>query len=223
MGTEAVWVPLALTALAAGGQYYNTQQTAKRQDNTLASQLRNQAETQREADARVSDLIAQRGESSSEGERTGTLNQYLAQARQAQGAANAGFSQSGAVSDAYRQASNDAAMGVSDYAAKTADLMSRMDAPVLQRQREALDGARFETDLNQIKRTGAGQDFLSQLKLQSIRRNPWIDAGSQLASGAAGGIAGGGWGTAGTSGAGTASNFGSEAGTWYSNPSLWRT
>lgn len=41
MGTEAVWVPLVMAAVATGASVYNTRQTERRQDNALAQQIRN--------------------------------------------------------------------------------------------------------------------------------------------------------------------------------------
>lgn len=199
MGTEAVWVPLALTALSAGATYYNTQRTADKQDNALAAQIRQSGERQRQADAKVNDLITQQATSSSADERSGTLDQYMSQLRAQQGNATAGLNQVGAVSDAYRQSGADASLGVSEYGGKVASLMSRMDAPALQRVNEAIQQGRVAGDIDRIKRFAGGDDYLAQLRLQGIRRNPWIDAGAQLAGGAARGYG---------NGAGAAAAFG---------------
>ncbi|MCW0413476.1 hypothetical protein NG831_06565 [Xanthomonas sacchari] len=221
MGSEAVWVPLALAAVGAGTSYYNTQQTAKRQDNALADQIRQQNARQAEADAQVNNLVQKRATSDASTERAQTLGAYLDQVRAATGAATSGLGQVGKVSDAYQQAANDAALGVADYGQKSAQLMSRIDAPTQQRQREALQNAQFQTDLGLIKRNAAGDDYLAKLRLQRIRENPWLSAASQLAtSAAASSAASGGFGSAGSS-AGSAANFGSEAGNWYTNPALW--
>jgi hypothetical protein len=185
MGTEAVWVPLALAAVGAGTSYYNTQQTAKRQDNSLADQIRQQSARQREADTQVNDLVQKRAGSDAAGERAQTLGGYLDQVRAATGASTSGLGQVGRTSDAYQQSANDAALGVADYGQKTAQLMSRIDAPAQQRQREALENAQFQTDLGLIKRNASGDDYLARLRLQNIRANPWLTATSQLAGGAA--------------------------------------
>jgi len=215
----STYIALALAAAAAGGQYVNTQQTAKRTDNAAADQIRQQAERQKEADAQVNDLVQKRAGSDASAERAQTLGGYLDQVRAATGAATSGLGQVGRVSDAYQQSANDAALGVTDYGQKTAQLMSRIDAPAQQRQREALENAQFQTDLGLVKRNAAGDDFLARLRLQNIRRNPWIDAASQVAGGSANSIASGAWGGGGS--AGSTANFGSEAGNWYSDPSLW--
>jgi len=195
MGLEtAALIALGTTALGAGANYYNTRQTEKRQDSELARQIAARSKLQGEADTAVGRLLASRAASDASGERAATSNQYLDQVRQAQSAATAGLRQRGAVSDAYEQSARDAALGISDYGAATANLMARIDAPTQMRQREALENAQLGSDLGLLARRGSGQDYLSQLRLQGIRRNPWIDAASQLASGASGAIAGGSFG-----------------------------
>jgi hypothetical protein len=205
----STYIALALAAAAAGGNYYNTQQTAKHTDNALADQIRQQSERQREADAQVNDLVQKRAGSDASGEREKTLGGYLDQVRAATGAATSGLGQVGRVSNAYQQSANDAALGVTDYGQKTAQLMSRIDAPAQQRQREALENAQFQTDLGLIKRNASGDDFLARLRLQNIRRNPWIDAASSLAGGAASSVAGG------------AGSTGGTATDWYTGQAGW--
>lgn len=191
MGLEtAALVALGTSALGAGANYYNTRQTEKRQDNELANQIRQRAQLQGEADTAVNRLLASRAASDGTGERVATANQYLDQVRQAQGAATAGLRQGGAVSDAYRQSANDAALGIGDYGATAANLMARIDAPNQVRQRESIENAQLGSDLGRVARRSAGQDYIGQMRLQGIRRNPWLDAFSQLASGASSAIAG---------------------------------
>lgn len=207
MGLEtAALVALGGTALSAGANYYNGKQTAKRQDNELAKQIRQRSQLQGEADTAVNRLLAQRAASDSGGERAATANQYLDQVRQAQGAATAGLQQRGAVSDAYRQSANDAALGIGDYGATAANLMSRIDAPMQQRQREGVENAQLGSDLGRVARRSSGQDYLGQLRLQGIRRNPWLDAFSQLASGASTAVAGSSFGGGNTAGLSSQAN-----------------
>lgn len=190
MGTESVWVPLAIAAVSAGAQYYNTQQTAHKQDNALAEQIRNQAAQQREADARVTKTVQDTAASNPDAARDSVLDQYMQQMRRHQTAATGNLNTPVGASQAFKQDAANAALGVQNYGSQFADLMSRIDAPALQRQQEAFNFGNLSTDLAGIKRNAAGQDFLDELRLRSIRRNPWIDAASQMgmayASGAAG-------------------------------------
>ena len=188
------WVATSIALLAAGTSYYNTQQTANRQDNELGLQIQQRAKRQDEADREVQDLIADRAASNGDGARRSTLDAYLSRVRASQGAATNGLQQVGGVSSAYRDSANDAAMGISDYANNAASLMSRIDAPMQVRQQEALQNADLASKLGLISGRAGGDDFLSQLRLQGIRRNPGLDAFSQVAGAYAGAMAGGGGG-----------------------------
>ena len=184
-------VALGLAAAAAGGQYVNTRNTARRQDSEAAAGIRAQSARQREADSTVSDLIDKQAGSSGADEQANVLGQYMQQLRQAKAGSTTGLSQIGNVSDTARAAEADAALGVSDYGSKIASLMSAIDAPGLQRQNEAVDRARGGVALEGIGRNADGDAFLNELRLQGVRRNPWLDAFSSFASGASSGMAGG--------------------------------
>lgn len=225
MGAEALWVPLAMSALGAGINYNEQRKVAKRQDNILAGQIQQNSARQAEADRAVSDTLRNAAASTSEDSRSSAAAQYLDQVRGAQAGATRGLGQVGAVSSAYQQAANDAALGVGDYASQTANLMARIDAPTQQRQQEAQSSDRLRTELGLIGRKAAGDDYLAQLRLRSVRSNPWAGVASQLMSGAAQGMAGRAGAAGGMSGAaaGGTQNFGNNAGSWFSDPSLWRT
>jgi len=223
MGTEAIWIPLAMTALGAGVNYNEQRKTAKRQDNILAGQIQQNSARQAEADRAVSDTLRTAATSSGEDSRQGAAAQYLDQVRAAQAGATRGLGQVGAVSGAYQQAANDAALGVGDYASQTANLMARIDAPAQQRQQEAQSSDRLRSNLGLIGRKAAGDDYLAQLRLRNVRPNPWAGVAAQLMSGAAQGMAGRASGATTAANAGGAGSFGSEASSWFSDPSLWRT
>lgn len=225
MGAEAIWIPLAMSALGAGINYTEQRKVAKRQDNILAGQIQQNSARQAEADRAVSDTLRNAAASTSEDSRGSAAAQYLDQVRAAQAGATRGLGQVGAVSGAYQQAANDAALGVGDYAAQTANLMARIDAPAQQRQQEAQSSDRLRSELGLIGRKAAGDDYLAQLRLRNVRANPWAGVAAQLMGGAAQGMAGRTAGTGGMSGAaaGSTQNFGNNAGNWFSDPSLWRS
>jgi len=206
MAQFAAVIPYVLAAAGAGASYVNERNTARRQDETAAAGIRQQAARQREADSTVSDLIDKQAGSSGADEQANVLGQYMQQLRQAKAGSTTGLSQIGNVSDTARAAEADAALGVSDYGTRIASLMSAIDAPGLQRQNEAVDRARGGVALEGIGRNAEGDAFLNQMRLQGIRRNPWLDAFSSFAGGAAGGMASGsGGGGKLTKGAGTVS------------------
>lgn len=190
MGTE-VLIPLIVSAVAAGASAYNTRQTAKRQDNQLASQLRHQRDKQREADAKTAQLINAEANSSDADERQGALGKFTQAIQRSRGNAERPLQTQGAVSEAYKKAGSDAALGMTDYAGGIANLMANIDAPTQQRQNDALNRGRYATDIDNIRRFASGDDFLAQMRLRGIRRDPWIDAGASIANGYAGSYGGG--------------------------------
>ena len=182
-------IGLALAAAAAGGQYYNTQQTAKRQDNQAALAIRNQSKIQKDADAKVNDEVTRLQGSNSADEAATRLDDYMNVLR-----ANRARTENGLApnvgSTAFQTDASNAATGVNDYAAKTAGLLARIDAPQMQRQGEAFSYGNLGTDLGLIGRQSQGQNFIDQLKLNAIRRNAKIDLASGLMSAAGGSMAG---------------------------------
>lgn len=181
MGTGAEFlVPALLTAGGAGLSYYNGRQTAKRQDNIVAGQIRQQGARQQEANRAIADAMQQRAGQGADDERASIGSQYLDQVRNAQANAQRGLGQVGAVSGAYQQDANNAALGIGDYGTRTAGLMARMDAPAQQRQREGISDARTAMDLDQIGRRSRSDDYLAHLRLQGTQRDPWMDLASSL-------------------------------------------
>ena len=192
MGTEAVWIPLVMAAVGAGASVYNTRQTERRQDNALAQQIRNQSARQREADAKAAELVRREAGSNDTDERASSLAKFTDAIQKARGNAERPLETVAAVSDAYKKAGSDSALGMTSTAGNFADLVSRIDAPMQQRQNDDLARGRYATDIDMIRRFASGDDYLDQMRLRNIRRNPWIDAGASVASGYAGSYGGGG-------------------------------
>lgn len=190
MGAAAV--PLILAAAKAGVDKVNADNVERKRQEELTKQLLQQASRQKESDAAVTDALAQRQASSSADEVANTTGNYLNQVRAAQQKATAGLGQVGAVSDTYRNAANDAALGVADYGANSARLMARIDAPVQQRQREAIDMNNLQTALSVIRGNAATDDYLARLRLSRVRSDPWLQAASGLLGGASQATAGSG-------------------------------
>lgn len=193
------WVSAAVAVVAATAQYENNKQVARRQDNELAGQLRRTSAQQQQEAAKTNQLIQKTAQSSPEAARSGLLQQFMDKLRAENGNAVRPLAQVGNVSGAYTKAANDAALGVSKYGSDTAGLLSAIDAPALQRMSEAANLSRYGSDLNEVKRQSAADDFLTRMRLQAIRPNPWLTAvadgarayGSARASGAGSGGGGG--------------------------------
>ncbi|MDQ3056760.1 MAG: hypothetical protein M3Q96_03285 [Pseudomonadota bacterium] len=192
MGTEAVWVPLVMSAVAAGATAYNTNKTAKRQDSELARGIMEKGKFQREADGKVSKLIQDQQASTPDDERRDMMSQFSRQLAASDGQATNALNPVAGTSTAYQRDAAAASLGVTNYGQEYADLISRVDAPTAQRRSEAKVTDEYKQDLGEIERRSRGQDFLSQMRLQGIKRNPWIDAGASALSGYAGSMGGGG-------------------------------
>lgn len=190
MGVAAPFIPYIAAAAAAGAQYYNTRQTGKRQDEALAAGIRQQSKTQRKADERVQQTIGEIAGSSPADATAAAREGYQQAVRGTDQMAASGQALSG-LSEAYDQAARAANTTAAGRTGAVADLLSRIDAPLQQRQSEGFRVGDLGTDLSILKRTSQGQDFLSRLKAQGVRRNPWIDAFSAGLQGYASAGAGG--------------------------------
>lgn len=205
MGIEAI--PLVLQAISGVASYVNTRNTANRQDAALATSIRNQAAKQREANTVVNQLVQKAADSNPQTYQQSTLQRYLAQVAANKANAEGGLNQVGRTSDAYRTGALDAALGIGQYGAGLSGLLSRIDAPTLQRQQEGFDRVAAANLVGQISREAKGQEYLDKLKYDRVRRNPWLDLFAGVASSAAGAGLGSGSG----SGAVTGISVGPEA------------
>lgn len=194
MGWFAAAAPYLMTAAGLAANQHNTNQTQKKADGELARQLAAVQRRNQESDAQVNALIDKRKGSTSEDERASSLasmQQRMAQQRQM---AAGSLDQVGGVSDAYKESAADAALGISQYGGKIADMLARIDAPTQQRQNEAVENVRFGTEMDTIARLARSDDFLHKLRMSRIRRNPGLDLLSSGLTAAGSGMAkSGGW------------------------------
>lgn len=188
-------IPIALMAAGTLAQQSENDRVIKKQDEATAQGLLNQSRRQQDADRRVNDEIAQLETSTAADDRAQRLGQYMQQLQRGQRQALSGLSSP--VGGATFQADAGAARtGADNAAATTAGLMSRIDAPQLQRQQEAFGYGKLATDLDMEARASRGQQFIDQLRLRQIRRRPEVDLLAGLATSAGGAMAGGGGGFA---------------------------
>ncbi len=196
MGTEAVWIPMAIAAVGAGASAYNTYQTGRNQDRALAASIQQQQVRQREADALVRAQLERTGQSTPDAERQTAMQEYLTQIQRAQAQAEGGLGVMGDVSARYAGDAGSAGQAIRDYATGTADIYSRIDAPLRQREREGIEFSRLGSDINTLGMLSGSDQYLADLRLRRAgQRNPWIDAFSQAAQGYAGGMSDSGWGS----------------------------
>lgn len=192
MGTEAVWVPLAISALGAGASAYNTHQTAKRQEEVAQNASMTQQRKQQEADARLNQELDTLSASGPDAERKAALDGFLQQLRANSGAAG-GTSNVINASDRFKGDSANAGAAIKNYGTTRAGSLASINAPSLQRRREGYGINRAESDVQGIGRDANAEAFLSQLRMNSIQRDPWLDAAGQIAQGVGSGMAASGW------------------------------
>lgn len=199
------FIPIAIALAGTAAQQAETQRVERKQDQETAQGLLSQSRRQQEADRRVNDEIAQLETSTADAARNDRLGQYMQQLQRGRKQAVAGLE--GPIGGATFQADAGAARaGADNAAATTAGLMSRIDAPQLQRQQEAFGYGKLATDLDMEARASRGQQFIDQLRLRQIRRRPEVDLLAGLATAAGGSMAGGGAAN-GASGPRTGANF----------------
>lgn len=183
-------IALALAAAAAGTEYYNTEQTAHRQDQQAAQSILDQTNIQKKANARVQQTIQQVQGSNAADARAQRLGQYMQTLNQAKARTTAGLTNPVVGGQAFQADSAAAANQAENYGEQTAGLLSRIDAPAVQRQQEGFDYGQLATDLGALQSQSAGQAFLDRLKQASIRRNAKLDLAAGLMSAGAGAVGG---------------------------------
>jgi hypothetical protein len=194
MGAVAPLAPYLITAAGAGMGALNTRQTAKLQDAAAAQGVRQQGKRQQAVNARVDAELGELGRSGADSERRAAADDFMAQLQRTRGEA-AGVNPA-LLGASGRYGADVVTQGdaATINAAKVADLMARVGAPVMQRQREGNRMAQLGTDVGIIGRAAAGDDFLTRLRMQAIRNNPWLDAAGQVAVGVGSGMASAGYG-----------------------------
>ena len=185
------WIALGITLLGAAASAYNTQQTAKKQDRALAAQINQQGQKQQQASAKIAEALAAQAQSDSVDEQAQQMDSYLTTLRQGQ--QNAGLNTGpGGFSEEYRRGTAEAGQQLGEYGTGRAGLLSRIDAPRLQRQNEGILFDTLGNELRMIGREASGQNYLDQLRLNSIQRDPWLDALGSVATSYGKGMAGAG-------------------------------
>lgn len=216
MGAAVIpYIPSIIAAVGAGASVYSAERSASKQDQQLAQQITRQGETQREIDARLNQALQEQAKSNNEDERQSALAGYMDQlaAANANRATKAG---PGAFSNAFLTDAENAAAGVADYGATRAGQMARIDSAVRQRENEGVLFNKALADIGLLKRDSAGMDFLDQLRLKSIRPDPWINAFGSAMQGAGRQMASNGWGSDGGAGSYMDASRGLGPGEWMS-------
>lgn len=186
MGAELL-AALAASAVGAGVSAYNSDQTAKRQDETAAQGIMQQASRQREADSAVNQEAEALKKSNPDAARDAATVQFMDQLRRSRAQAegqpdvlgNSRFNTD-------TKAANAKNVGI---ASNAASLMARINAPVQQRTAEGQSVAQLASDIGGISRNSQGDAFLTSLRERAIRPDAGLAATGDIISGIGSGIA----------------------------------
>jgi hypothetical protein len=114
------WWAVGTLVVSTAYKVTEDQKVARRQDQTLAQQIRTDSAHQQDADAAVADLINKTANSNDQGQQQSLLGKFTQQIQDARGNATGGLNQVGNVSDAYKASGADAALGIADYGKRDA-------------------------------------------------------------------------------------------------------
>jgi hypothetical protein len=172
--------PLIAAAIASSLiQGYNQYRTAQKQDQAAAAGLARQRGFQEQANARMAQQLDELEKSTPEDERQTLEGQIRSQLRAKQAQALAGLRSDVGSDDADVYAAAAAPVAV-DYGDFINDVVSRRDAPVIQRRGETYDRADVESYLNFMRRNSAQERNLTNLQIAGIRPNPWLTMASNV-------------------------------------------
>lgn len=184
------WIAGLVALAAAVATEENGRRTANKADSVAAAGIRKNGAMQEEANKRLNKTISDAKASTSDDARKTQQAQYLQTVRAQLGQANSGLAAKGLSSQFDALAGQEGAQ-TKDFGDTLSGLMARMDAPVLQRQKEANSYGNLGMDFTRIGSDMSGNDFLTRLKAGGVRRNPWIDLGASAANGYASNYGGG--------------------------------
>lgn len=190
MGTEAIWIPLVLAAAGGTASAVNARNMAKKQEGIANRGIAAQGRRQRAADERIGTEVASLANSSPEAERAAALDDFTSALRSSKSAAS-GATDVPMGSDRYQTEDAGAKADIQNYGGQLADIMSRINAPVRQREREATSRGRTASDVAGISRNAEGDAWLTQLMQQSVTPNTALSIAAPLLQGAASATAGG--------------------------------
>lgn len=178
LGLEPVTIGMIASAVGGGAQLLNSQNALRRQDRETARGITSRAALQREAGDRVQRQIQDVAQSTPDAERKTQNDAFLAALRNAK-AADGGpdIGSVGAVSDRFTADVGQARTAAGAEGRALSGQLADIDAPGLQRQREARGMSDAATDLSMIGDRANSLDFLTSLRTANAgRTNPWIDA-----------------------------------------------
>ena len=178
-------VSLGILVSSLGAKAINTRQTARRQDRELATGIRKQGEIGRESAGRVNEEIASLAASDPEAEKAEAIKGFIDTLRSNKDLTAEAVPGVPGASERFAEDVTGAQAGVSARAGGRADLLSKIDAPVRQRTREAVGRGQLAADVRGFQDRSQMEDFLARLKASEQRNNPLVDILADVGTGVA--------------------------------------
>lgn len=172
-------VELALLAGSTAVSAANNQQAQNQQNRIASDAMRRNQMLNQEAGRRVSEEIQRTAKSAPDQEVQNANADFMDALRRAK-VGEGGDALTGRGSDRFADDLDLARTAANDEGKRTANVLARIDAPQLQRQREGAGINRAATDLSLLGERGKSGDFLDQLRMARAVPNAGIDALASL-------------------------------------------
>lgn len=172
-----MWIAAVAALAAAAIKAYDNHQTIKHKNQEAIAGIHAQAQRDDQAQGAIQASLKQLQASDAAHQKLArgrAYNQALDQAGTA-GHALAAQPVAGSGSSAYRAAAASATADTQADGRTMADLYAATDAPLYQRQDEAFRIGDLGTDLGTIGRKARDDANETQLKIQGITNNPWME------------------------------------------------
>ena len=180
---------LILAAAGAATNTANNYAAARKQDRIAAQGIRRQSDLQREASRRAGQHLEEFSGSTPAGEQSQSLEGFMNALRQSRQSTEGDLPAVGAANPRFAEDVSAGRQRVGEQASERAGRLSRIDAPMYQRQREGSQFLRTSADVGELGRQSSAQDFLTRLRVSAAQPNPWVGAAGSLMQGIGGAMA----------------------------------
>lgn len=181
MGSEAFWVPAAISLASGGAQYVNQQQAAKRADTANAKNIMDQGALEQKAVGQTSALTRAIAASNPQNIQGKSTADYVSQLRRNAASGPSSLAPAVGANPRYAKDVQKSNATVQDFGNQTAGQMGAIDAAVRQRQNEGLDMQTVQTGLNGLNAQSGSTNFVNNLRMQQAGQpNPWVTLGAGI-------------------------------------------
>jgi hypothetical protein len=179
-------IGMILAAAGTATNSMNQYAASRKQDRIAAQGIRQQGDIQRQASARVGQHLEDFAGSTPQAEQAKSMEGFMNALRQSKASTEGDLPAVGAANPRFAEDVSAGRQRVGQEAGERAARMSRIDAPMYQRQREGSQLMRAGGDIGELERQSGAQDFLTRLRVASAQPNPWVNAAGSLMQGVGG-------------------------------------